>query len=126
ERERVRRDARDLEVIARFGVGYDQIDVPAATRHGVYVAMAFGANHETVADLALTLMGAVARNLVLYHKRVAAGGWGWEFRPGLWRATVGIVGLGRVGRARARRRRGPEGRILARDLAPAPAYAAGH
>ena len=54
--ERVLREAPDLEVIARFGVGYDQIDVPAATRHGVYVAMAFGANHETVADLALGLM----------------------------------------------------------------------
>src|SRR5262245_56818975 len=42
--ERVLREAPDLEVIARFGVGYDQVDVPAATRHGVYVAMAFGSN----------------------------------------------------------------------------------
>src|SRR5262249_51837446 len=100
--ERVLREAPDLEVIARFGVGYDQIDVPAATRQGVYVAMAFGANHETVADLALALMGAVARNIVVYHQRVAAGGWGWEFRPGLWRATVGIVRLGPIRPAVAR------------------------
>ena len=84
--ERVLREATDLEVIARFGVGYDQVDVPAATRHGVYVAMAFGGNHETVADLALALMGAVARNIVAYHQRVKSGGWGWEFRQGLWRA----------------------------------------
>ena len=124
--ERVLREAPDLEVIARFGVGYDQIDVPAATRHGVYVAMAFGANHETVADLALTLMGAVARNVVVYHQRVAAGGWGWEFRPGLWQATVGIVGLGRIGRAVARRCRGYEMRILAHDIAPDRAYARSH
>jgi phosphoglycerate dehydrogenase-like enzyme len=124
--ERVLRESPDLEVIARFGVGYDQIDVPAATRHGVYVAMAFGANHETVADLALALMGAVARNIVVYHKRVAAGSWGWEFRPGLWRATVGIVGLGRIGRAVARRCRGYEMRILAHDVAPDPAYAQSH
>jgi len=124
--ERVLRESPDLEVIARFGVGYDQIDVPAATRHGVYVAMAFGANHETVADLALTLMGAVARNVVTYHQRVAAGGWGWEFRPGLWRATVGIVGLGRIGRAVARRCRGYEMRILAYDVAPDEAYARSH
>ena len=68
--ERVLREAPDLEVIARFGVGYDQIDVPAATAHGVYVAMAFGGNHETVADLALAVMGAVARNVVGYHQRV--------------------------------------------------------
>ena len=74
--ERVLREATDLEVIARFGVGYDQIDVPAATRHGVYVAMAFGGNHETVADLALALMGAVARNVVTYHQRVTSGGLG--------------------------------------------------
>ena len=124
--ERVLREAPDLEVIARFGVGYDQIDVPAATRHGVYVAMAFGANHETVADLALALMGAVARNLVVYHQRVAAGGWGWEFRPGLWRATVGIVGLGRIGRAVARRCRAYEMRILAHDVVPDEAYARSH
>jgi len=124
--ERVLREAPDLEVIARFGVGYDQIDVPAATRHGVYVAMAFGANHETVADLALALMGAVARNIVVYHQRVAAGGWGWEFRPGLWRTTVGIVGLGRIGRAVARRCRGYEMRILAHDIVPDDAYARSH
>jgi D-3-phosphoglycerate dehydrogenase len=124
--ERVLREAPDLEVIARFGVGYDQVDVPAATRHGVYVAMAFGSNHETVADFALGLMGAVARNLVAYHERVTAGDWGWEFRPGLWRATVGIVGLGRIGRAVARRCRGYEMRILAHDIAPDPAYVRAH
>jgi D-3-phosphoglycerate dehydrogenase len=124
--ERVLREARDLEVIARFGVGYDQVDVPAATRHGVYVAMTFGANHETVADLALALMGAVARNVVVYHQRVMAGGWGWEFRPGLWRSTVGIVGLGRIGRAVARRCRAYEMRVLAHDVAPDAAYARSH
>jgi phosphoglycerate dehydrogenase-like enzyme len=124
--ERVLREAVDLEVIARFGVGYDQVDVPAATREGVYVAMAFGGNHESVADLALALMGAVARNVVAYHQRVTGGGWGWEFRPGLWRATVGIVGLGRIGRAVARRCRGYEMRILAHDTVPDAEYARVH
>jgi phosphoglycerate dehydrogenase-like enzyme len=124
--ERVLREAGDLEVIARFGVGYDQVDVPAATRHGVYVAMAFGANHESVADLALALMGSVARNVVAYHQRVTSGGWGWEFRPGLWRATVGIVGLGRIGRAVARRCRGYEMRVLAHDVVPDADYARAH
>src|SRR5262249_31632725 len=57
---------------------------------------------------------------------VAAGGWGWEFRPGLWRATVGIVGLGRIGRAVARRCRGYEMRILAHDVVPDEAYAQSH
>ena len=124
--ERVLREAVDLEVIARFGVGYDQVDVPAATREGVYVAMAFGGNHESVADLALALMGAVSRNVVAYHQRVTGGGWGWEFRPGLWRTTVGIVGLGRIGRAVARRCRGYEMRILAHDTVPDAEYARAH
>ena len=124
--ERVLREAVDLEVIARFGVGYDQVDVPAATREGVYVAMAFGGNHESVADLALALMGAVSRNVVAYHQRVTGGGWGWEFRPGLWRTTVGIVGLGRIGRAVARRCRGYEMRILAHDTVPDAEYARVH
>jgi len=62
----------------------------------------------------------------VYHKRVAAGGWGWEFGPGLWRATVGIIGLGRIGRAVARRCRGYEMRILAYDIAPDEAYAQSH
>ena len=113
-------------MIARFGVGYDQVDVPAATRHGVYVAMAFGGNHEAVADLALALMGAVSRDIVAYHGRVVRGGWGWEFRPGMWRATVGIVGLGRIGRAVARRCRGFEMRILAHDTVPDAEYARAH
>ena len=124
--DRVFREAPTLEVVARFGVGYDQIDVPAATRHGVYIAMAFGGNHEAVADLALALMGAVSRDIVAYHARVVRGGWGWEFRPGLWKATVGIVGLGRIGRAVARRCRGFEMRILAHDIAPDAAYARAH
>jgi len=124
--DRVLREATSLQIVARFGVGYDQVDVPAATRHGVYVAMAFGGNHEAVADLALALMGAVSRDIVAYHGRVVRGGWGWEFRPGLWRATVGIVGLGRIGRAVARRCRGFEMRILAHDIAPDAEYARAH
>src|SRR5687767_13209218 len=48
--ERVFVSAPELRVVARFGVGYDRVDVEAATRHGVAVAMAFGTNHESVAD----------------------------------------------------------------------------
>ena len=124
--ERVFRTATDLKLVARWGVGYDQVDVPAATRHGVAGAMAFGCNHEAVADCTLALMGAVAEKLILHDRRVKAGGWGYEPHRGLWRSTVGIVGLGRIGKAVARRCRGFEMRVLAHDVQPDLAFAAAH
>jgi D-3-phosphoglycerate dehydrogenase / 2-oxoglutarate reductase len=121
--ERVFQAGRELQIVARYGVGYDKVDVAAATRHGVAVAMAFGTNHEAVADSTLTLMAAVVGNVVRHHERVRRGGWGMNMHPGLWRATVGIVGLGRVGKAVARRCRGFEMRILAYDVVPDVAFA---
>jgi phosphoglycerate dehydrogenase-like enzyme len=121
--ERVFAAAPELKVVARMGVGYDQVDVAAATRHGVAVAMGFGTNHEAVADLAFTMMGALGNRLFAYHREVMEGRWGGHFHPGLFRKTVGILGLGRIGRALARRCRGFEMRVLAYDAAPDPAHA---
>jgi phosphoglycerate dehydrogenase-like enzyme len=115
--------AKDLKLVARWGVGYDRVDVAAATRHGVAIAMAFGGNHESVADCTLVLMGALAEKLILHHDRVKRGGWGYEEHRGLWRATVGIIGLGRIGKAVARRCRGFEMRVLAYDVQPDVAFA---
>ncbi len=116
--------APELKVVARMGVGYDQVDVAAATRHGVVVAMGFGTNHEAVADLAFTMMGALSNRLFAYHQEVMDGRWGGHFHPGLFRKTVGILGLGRIGRALARRCRGFEMRVLAYDPVPDPGHAA--
>ena len=115
--ERVLTAARDLRVIARWGVGYDRIDVASATRHGVAVAMTFGANHEAVADHAFALIGGLACALLPTHGHVAGGDWLEGFHGSLWKATVGIIGLGRIGRAVARRCKGFEMRILANDIA---------
>jgi D-3-phosphoglycerate dehydrogenase len=123
--ERVFAAAPDLKVVARMGVGYDKVDV-AATRHGVAIAMGFGTNHEAVADHAFALMAALGNRLPSYHGEVMDGRWGGHFHPGLWRTTVGIIGLGRIGRALARRCRGFEMRILAYDAVPDPAYAREH
>jgi phosphoglycerate dehydrogenase-like enzyme len=122
--ERVFAAAPGCKVVARMGVGYDAVDVAAATRHGVAVAMGFGTNHEAVADLALTFMAALSNRLFAYHQEVMEGRWGGHFHPGLWRSTVGILGLGRIGRALARRCRGFEMRVLAYDPIADPAYAA--
>jgi phosphoglycerate dehydrogenase-like enzyme len=117
--------AKELRIVARFGVGWDQVDVAAATRHGVAVAMAFGTNHESVADGAFTLLSACACNLPAKHRLVAYGGWGCGFHHGIWKQTLGIIGMGRIGRALARRcSRGFDMRVLAYDPLPDTAYAA--
>ena len=121
--ERVFERSKDLEVVARFGVGWDRVDVDAATRHGIAVAMAFGANHESVADGALALALGLSVNLLAQHNLVAKGGWGRGFHPGFWGRTMGIVGLGRIGRAVARRCQGFAMRVIAYDTAPDRDYA---
>ncbi len=123
---RVFASAPELRIVSRWGVGFDLIDVEAATRHGVVVCTAVGANHEAVADYAVGLMCALQRGLLQNHRLVTQGVWRTEFRPGLWRATLGIVGLGRIGRAVARRCRGFEMRILAVEPAPDLAFVREH
>ena len=115
--------ARDLKILARFGVGYDKVDVKAATQHGVVVAMAFGANHESVADGAFALMAACAGDIVNRDRLVRTGGWGSAFHLGLWHSTVGLVGMGRIGRALAKRCQGFDMRVIASDPAPDRAWA---
>ncbi len=119
--------AKDLKVVARYGVGYDAVDVAAATRHGVAIAMAFGANHEAVADSAFTLLASVVQQTVPTHLYVKSGGWrSGKIHPGLWKLTVGIIGLGRIGKAMARRCRGFDMRLLAYDIKPDYAFAREH
>lgn len=113
--ERVFAAAPDLKVIARMGVGHDQIDLAAATRHGVTVAMAFGTNHDAVADHAMALIAAVAHRIVEYDRRVRSGSWGNLFHARLHGTTVGIVGFGRIGRALARRCLGFNMEVLVAD-----------
>jgi phosphoglycerate dehydrogenase-like enzyme len=120
---RVLAAAPGLKVIARWGVGYDRVDVAAATRHGVAVAMAFGGNHEAVADLAFALMAGVACEVPRFHDMVVGGGWKGDWHGSLWGTTVGLVGLGRIGRAVARRCAGFEMRVLATDIDPDAAFA---
>ncbi|MCA9426200.1 MAG: hypothetical protein KC994_14055, partial [Candidatus Omnitrophica bacterium] len=107
--------AAELRIVARLGVGHDQIDVPAATRHGVAVAMAFGTNHEAVADHAFALMATLASSLTVYDRRVREGGWGSLAHGRLHGTTVGLVGFGRIGRAVAKRCQGFAMRVLVHD-----------
>lgn len=92
-----------LRVIARAGVGYDAVDVQAATDHGVVVCYAPGSNHEAVGEHAMLLVLALAKNLLMQHRETAAGNWPRKAQHPVREKTLGIIGLGRTGRATALR-----------------------
>jgi glyoxylate reductase len=109
-----------LKVISNFAVGYDNVDVPAATERGVVVCNTPDALTETTADFAWALLMASARRIVEGVDYVRAGKWktwGPTLLLGrdLWGATLGIVGFGRIGQEVAKRARGFEMTILAYD-----------
>src|ERR1700739_2356353 len=92
--------AGDLRAIVRWGSGCDAIDLQAATEHGIAVVSVPGANAEPVADMALALMLAVLRGIPRLDRDVRAGDWRASWLGGdLAGASVGIVGLGALGRA---------------------------
>jgi len=107
----------DLELVANFGVGYDRIDVAACTARGVVVTNTPGVLDTATADLAFALLLAVQRRVVASDRLVRAGGWtaSWAtaaLATEVGGSTLGIVGLGRIGSAVARRARGFDMRIL--------------
>jgi len=94
------------EIIACFGVGYDAIDIAAAKARGIAVTNTPDVLTDDVADLALGLLIDVARRISSGDRFVRAGGWlkgGQEFGTALKGKKIGIVGLGRIGRATAMR-----------------------
>lgn len=109
--------APKLRVISNFAVGFDNVDVPAATQRGIAVGNTPGVLGETTADLAFALMLCVARLVVPAVDFVKAGKWGpWHpmvlLGRDVHRATLGIVGLGEIGSGVARRARGFDMRVL--------------
>ncbi|GAB3844967.1 phosphoglycerate dehydrogenase [Nesterenkonia populi] len=94
--------ADSLRVIARYGVGYDRIDLEAAQRAEVRVTNAPGANGHSVAELALGLMFAVARQIPQTSSAVAAGQWPRFQGIELAGRRLGVLGLGFIGRGLAR------------------------
>lgn len=116
--------AEALKIIARVGVGYDAIDVAAATDHGVAVTTTPGTNHKAVADYAFGLILAVMRAIPANIANVQAGRWERIVGRDIDGATLGIIGTGLIGKCVARRARGFDMRILAYDVAPDQALAA--
>jgi D-3-phosphoglycerate dehydrogenase len=88
-----------LRAIARMGVGYDAIDIPAATELGIAVTITPGTLEPSVAEHTVALMLAVTRGIVQRDREVRAGTWSRVPFPRIAGRTFGIVGLGRIGRA---------------------------
>jgi D-3-phosphoglycerate dehydrogenase len=115
---RVIEAAPGLRVIGRAGVGVDNIDLDAATDRGVVVMNAPTGNTTTAAELAIALLCALARNIPQADRAVKSGGWKKKkhlMGTELAGKTLGVVGLGRIGRVVAERARGLDMHVLAFD-----------
>jgi len=115
-----------LRVIARAGVGYDAVDLPAATAAGVAVAIAPGTNHDAVAEQTFCLILALAKRLISQHLGVKGGGWPRGTNLPVRGQTLGIAGLGRIGRTVALRGEAFGMPLLAYEPYPDRAFAAAH
>jgi len=117
-----------LQVVSTMSVGYDHIDIAACAARGVRVGHTPGVLTETTAELTLALLLATARRLPEAWHAVKAGEWGpwqpeWMTGRDIYGSTVGIVGLGRIGAAVARRLAGFGCRLLYTGSAPKPEVA---
>lgn len=122
-------EAGRLRIVAQMAVGYDNIDIECATRRGVYVTNTPEVLNEAVADFTWALLLAVARRVVEADRFVRSGGWfgtrtGWHplmmLGAEVHGKTLGIIGMGRIGRAVARRARGFNMRVLYYDVVRLP------
>lgn len=109
-----------LRIVANMGVGFDNVDLVAARERGVVVTNTPDVLTETTADMAFGLLLAASRRIAEANREVRAGAWDLQLAPRLLgeevhHATIGIVGLGRIGRAVARRARGFSMRVLYAD-----------
>jgi phosphoglycerate dehydrogenase-like enzyme len=105
-----------LRAIARAGVGFESVDLPTATAHRIPVAITPGANHASVAEQVFALLLALPRQVIGLDRSIREGGWDRRrtIRP-LRNTTMGIVGLGRIGRAVAMRAVGFGMKVVAFD-----------
>lgn len=101
-----------LKVISKYGAGVDNIDIETATRRKIVVTNTPGTNTEAVADLTFGLILAVARKIPQADRSTKKGEWKKFFGTAIYGKTVGIVGMGEIGKAVARRAKGFNMRII--------------
>ncbi|HOV73539.1 MAG TPA: D-glycerate dehydrogenase [Candidatus Hydrogenedentes bacterium] len=115
-----------LKVVANYAVGYNNVDIAAATRRGIVVTNTPGVLTETTADMTWALMMAAARRVTESERYLRAGEWK-SWGPQLFLGvdihgqTLGLFGMGRIGQAMARRARGFDMRVIYHDAVRLPA-----
>lgn len=118
-----------LKIIANHAVGYENLDIPAAAKAGIWVSNTPDVLTETTAELAWALLLALARRIVEGDRLVRSGTWtGWEptqlLGSSVYGRTLGIVGTGRIGQAMARMGRGFGVRLMYTSQTPKPDFEA--
>jgi glyoxylate reductase len=115
--------AHHLKAISTFSVGFEHIDVKEATKRGIYVGYTPGILTDATADMAFTLLLSMARKIPQSDHFVRAGGWKVAGSPrhlfgtSVWGTMIGIIGLGRIGKAMAERAHGFNMKVLYTDSA---------
>ncbi len=115
------KEAAQLKIISRWGIGIDAVDLAAAAKHGVVVANTPGLLNNAVADYAMAMLLAMARRLPQGAQSLQAGRWDSEWGPDLGGQTLGLIGCGGIGQAVAKRALGFDMRIVGYDPFPSDA-----
>ncbi len=111
------KEAKQLKVIGRGGIGLDNVDIPAATKKGIIVMNTTDSNTITTAEHTIAMIMALSRNIPQATLSLKQGKWekkkfqGWE----LFNKTVGIIGIGKIGRLVAERAKGLKMKVIAYD-----------
>ena len=114
-------EAADLKLVSRWGVGYDAIDIAAATKQGIVVGFLPGFLDHVVADYTWALLLGAARRIPEGHYSVTHGSWEPAWGHDIHHRTLGIIGCGRIGVEVARRAAGFQMRVIACDPYPSDA-----
>jgi D-3-phosphoglycerate dehydrogenase len=115
--------AEKLKIITKHGAGVDNIDIPAATKRGIPVVSAAGANSDAVADLTIGLFLALARTIPLADRSVKQGKWPRLVGVQMNEKVLGIIGLGKIGKKVAKRATGFDMKVLIYDIFQDEAFA---
>jgi D-3-phosphoglycerate dehydrogenase len=123
--EKVIDKGKKLKVISKYGVGLDNIDLEAAKKNGVKVTFTPGANNESVADFAFSLMLSLSRSVNRLDKIVRNNDWRKLIGTEIYGKTIGIIGTGAIGKGVAKRATGFNMEILGYDIYPDKDFADG-
>jgi D-3-phosphoglycerate dehydrogenase / 2-oxoglutarate reductase len=114
----------DLQIVSRRGVGYERVDVDAVRALGRVATIAAGGNDATVADQTIGMMLALGRRFREGQAGIARGSWAIPLGTDLYRKTVGVIGLGRIGRSVVKRLVAFECKVLVHSPRPDASLAA--